>query len=151
MTTPRFRSVVSLATALSITLSLGACASASPQFVSDAAVPADDAPRTVRFDNTGREYVHVYLISQQRQWLLGRVEPGARSSLRIPAEAMSEDMEWMQIAVVVGERVSLGATQASRRLITIVQPRTDLFGQRWTFSQTPATGQLTSLPVVGRR
>ena len=151
MTTPRIRSVVSLAAALSLTLTLGACATASPQLASDAAMHADDAPRTVRFDNAGREYVHVYLISEQREWLLGRVEPGARSSLRIPAEATSEDAGWMQIAVVVGERVTLGARQASRKLITIVQPGTDLFGQRWTFSQTPATGQLTSLPAVGAK
>jgi hypothetical protein len=151
MTTPRIRSVVSLAAALSITLALGACAAASPQLVSDAAVRADDVPRTVRFDNAGRDYVHVYLIGERREWLLGRVEPGARTTLRIPEEAVSEDAGSIQLAVVVGERVTLGAKQASRLAITIPQPGAALLGQRWTYSQSPASGQLTSLPEVGRQ
>ena len=147
MTTPRIRPLVSLVAALSITLTLGACASASPRLATDGVMTATDAPRSIRFDNTGREYVHVYLVSEQREWLLGRVEPGARSSLRLPADALSENVGWMQLAVVVGERVNLGAKRATRSIITIVQPGSDLFGQRWTFSQTSAVGQLTSLPL----
>lgn len=147
MTTPRIRSLVSLAAALSITMALGACATGASHLATDASLNADDTPRTLRFDNTGREYVHVYLISEQREWLLGRVEPGARSTLRIPAEAASEDAGLMQLEVVIGEPVTFGAKRASRMAITIVQPASDLFAQRWTFSQIPATGQLTSLPA----
>ncbi|MDQ2665474.1 MAG: hypothetical protein M3Z05_05645 [Gemmatimonadota bacterium] len=147
MTTPRIRSLVSLAAALSFTMTLGACATGAPHFATDTSLSADDALRALRFDNTGREYVHVYLISEQREWLLGRVEPGARSTLRIPAEATSDDAGGMQLEVVIGEPVTFGAKRASRMAITTVQPGSDLFAQRWTFSQIPAMGQLTSLPA----
>ncbi|CAN5902868.1 hypothetical protein BH11GEM2_BH11GEM2_34350 [soil metagenome] len=147
MTTPRIRPVVSLAAALCVALTMGACASAPSHFASDASAAVDDGPRTVRFDNTGREFVHVYLIGAQREWHLGRVEPGARKTLRIPDEALADDAGSMQLAVIVGERVTLGAKRASRTILTIAQPGAGLLGQRWTFSQTPATGQLTSLPV----
>ena len=148
MTTPRIRPVVSLATALCVALTMGACASAPPHIASDVSdSSADAAPQSVRFDNTGREFVHVYLIGQEREWLLGRVEPGARKTMRIPDEALADDAGMMQIAVIVGERVSLGAKRASRTIFTVAQPRGSLLSQRWTFSQTPATGQLTSLPA----
>jgi hypothetical protein len=147
MTTPRVRFLVSLATALTVSLTLGACASAPSHFASDAPASLDDAAHNVRFDNTGREFVHVYLIGAQREWHLGRVEAGARSTLRIPDEALSEEAGFMQLEVIVGERVTLGARTASRKILTIAQPGASLVGQRWTFSQTPATGQLTSLPA----
>src|SRR3954471_14570606 len=145
MTTPRIRSVVSLGAALMIAISLGACASGSPHVASDAFASSDGAPRSLRFDNTGREFVHVYLIGEQREWLLGRVEPGARKTMRIPDDAMTEDAGFLQLAVVVGERVTLGARTSTRRILTIAQPGADLLSQRWTFTQSPATGLLTSV------
>ncbi len=147
MTTPRIRSVVSLTAALTMAVTLGACATATPRFASDVSASADEGPRSVRFDNTGREFVHVYLIGQEREWLLGRVEPGARKTMRIPDEALADDTGMMQLVIIVGERVTLGARQASRTIRTVVQPRSSLLEQRWTFSQTPAQGQLTSLPA----
>ena len=147
MTTPRIRSLVSFAAALAISASLGACASAPSHIASDATASADGTPLSVHFDNTGREYVHVYLVGARREWRLGRVEPGARTTLRIPVEALTDDAGSIQLAVVVGERITLGAARASRRAITIPQPGAALLEQRWTYSQTPATGQLTSLPV----
>ena len=148
MTTPRIRPVVSLAAALCVALTIGACATAPSHFASDVSASTDDAaPHSMRFDNTGREFVHVYLIGEQREWHLGRVEPGARSTLRIPDEALAEDAGSMQLAVIVGERVTLGAKRASRTILTIAQPSAALLGQRWMFSQTSATGQLTSLPA----
>ncbi|CAN5314426.1 hypothetical protein BH09GEM1_BH09GEM1_32310 [soil metagenome] len=147
MTTPRISSVVSLVAALGITFTLGACVSANPRVASDVSASADPRPQTIRFDNTGREFVHVYLVGAKREWLLGRVEPGARASLRVPEEAMTDDAGSMQLAVLVGARVTLGAVRASRMAITIAQPGAALLDQRWTYSQTSATGQLTSLPV----
>ena len=145
MTTPRIRSVVSLTAAACFALSIGACATANPRLASDASALPQDTPQMIRFDNTGREYVHVYLIGEQREWLLGRVEPGARKSMRVPDEALADDAGFMQLAVIVGERVTLGARRTSRTILTIAQPRASLLGQRWSFSQTPATGQLTSV------
>jgi hypothetical protein len=34
------------------------------------------ASLTIRFDNAAQSYVDVYLIGQQREWRLGRVEAG---------------------------------------------------------------------------
>jgi hypothetical protein len=47
--------------------------------------------------------------------------------------------------------VTLGAKQASRLAITIPQAGAAYLGQRWTYSQSPASGQLTSLPDAGRQ
>src|SRR5688500_14555417 len=104
MTTPRVRAIVSraarrslarLAAATTLTVALGACAGgpppgASPATAAAAAAAVAGRSPTIRFDNEARLPVHVYLITERREWLLGRVEPGARASLRIPAHALSE-------------------------------------------------------------
>ena len=149
MTTSRMYSLVSLAAALAITLTVGACTSASGRapLALDAAAPADGLPVTVRFDNDARDYVHVYLVSEKREWLLGRVEPGARVTLRIPDAAFEEGAS-IQLAVAVAGHVSLRAAREAPAAITILQPTNAIFSQRWTYSQTLATGRLTSLPVA---
>src|SRR3982751_1392357 len=106
MTTPRTRSLVSLAAALALTMALGGCASATPHLVPDASVSVDEPPPVVHFDNDSRDYVQVYLVGIRRDWLLGRAAPGARATLRIPEEALSEDAGQMRIAVVVGAYVT---------------------------------------------
>ena len=148
MTTLRTRSLVSLAAALAITFTVG-CASASTRapIAFDAAAPADGLPLTVRFDNDARDYVHVYLIGEKREWLLGRVEPGARVTLRIPDDAVAEDGASIQLAVVSGGHASLRAAREAPAAITILQPADAILSQRWNYSQTLATGRLTSLPV----
>ena len=149
MTTLRTRSLVSLAAALAITFTVGGCASASTRtpIAFDTAAPADGLPLTVRFDNDARDYVHVYLIGEKREWLLGRVEPGARATLRIPDDAAAEDGASIQLAVVSGAHVSLRAAREAPAAITILQPADAILSQRWTYSQTLATGRLTSLPA----
>lgn len=149
MTTPRFGSLVSLATALTISLTLGACAGTSARLAPDASDSAYDPP-LVRFDNDARDHVHVYLVGTQREWLLARVAPGARAILRIPEAALAEDQGSMRLAVLAGDRMTLRAAGDARAAITIEQPAASLAAQRWTFSQTLATGQLTALGL-GRR
>jgi hypothetical protein len=157
MTTPRIRSLVSLAAALTVTFTLGGCASAPSGRAWDGPAPTDGPPLAVRFDNDARDYVHVYLIGDQREWLLGRVEPGARATLRIPEDALAENAGPMRLAVLVGERVTLRAAGKPLAATAISQPAAEILSQRWTFSQMLATGQLTSLRLgrpgaeVGRR
>ena len=146
MTTPRIRSLVSLAAALTVTLTLG-CASAPSRLADDGPARTDALPLAIRFDNEARDKVQVYLVSAQREWLLGRVEPGARATLRIPEAALAGNPEAMWLAVLTGERVSLRAAGEARAAITIAQPAVDILAQRWTFSQPLAKGQLTSLPL----
>lgn len=147
MTTPRIRSLVSLAAALTAALTLGACASAPSRLAVEQPAFADELPLTFRFDNEAHDYVHVYLITPQRQWLLGRVEAGARATLRIPDMALAEDAGSVRLAVLVGEHVTQQAATTARATITIPQPATMILSQRWTFSNALAPGQLTPLPL----
>jgi hypothetical protein len=143
MTTPRIPSLVSLAAALTLTLALGGCASAPSRLAWDEPTPTDGPPLTVRFDNEAHDYVHVYLVGARREWLLGRVEPGARATLRIPDTALTGDEGSMQLAVLVGERMTQRVAGDARAATTIAQPAAAILSQRWTFSPTLASEQLT--------
>ena len=147
MTTPRIRSLVSLAAALTVTLTLSACASAPSRLVREEPANSEGQPLAIRFDNDARDYVHVYLVSDQRQWLLARVAPGARATLRIPEEALADAAGRMRLAVLTGERVTLWAPSEASAAITLAQPAAAFRSQRWTFSQALANGQLTALPL----
>jgi hypothetical protein len=147
MTTQRTRSLVSLAAALAVTLALGGCISAPSGFALDESAFADGAPHTVRFDNGARQYVHVYLVGEKREWLLGRVEPGARVTLQIPEAALAENPGFMRLAVLTGAHMTLRAASDPRAAITIPQPAPGIASQRWTFSQ----GQLTPLRLGATR
>jgi hypothetical protein len=148
MTTPRMSSLVSLAAALTITLMLGGCASTASSVAQEAPAPMGARPLTVRFDNDARDYVHVYLVGEQRQWLLARVAPGARAMLRIPDDALAGDVDRMRLAVLAGERVTLWAPGDARATMTLAQPMAAFLSQRWTFSQALTSGQLTPLPIA---
>jgi len=141
MTTPRIRTLVSLAAAL--TLTLPGCTSVSAH---EATVASDAAPLAFRFDNGAREFVHVYLVGAQREWLLGRVEPGAHGTLRMPAEALAEDAGTMRLAVLTGQRATLRAISEPRAVVTPdAQPAAEILSQRWSFAQTVGRSQLTAL------
>jgi hypothetical protein len=135
MTTPYRRAFVSAAATLIIALALAACVRPLPPR------PHDDRALTFRFDNDGREHVHVYLIGVERQWLLGRVEPGAIATLRIPMEAIEARASFVRLAVLTGERVTLEASRHPRATLTIAQPVAAVLAQSWRFSE----GSLTSL------
>lgn len=144
MTTIRSRSLVSLAAALTLTVALGGCAGNPTRGALNDPAPVAAKPATIRFQNEAREYVHVYLVGQNRQWLLGRVEPGARATLRIPADAIADDTWQMQLAVVAGSRVTLQVASKPGAQVTIAQSADQLLAQKWTFSQTLANGQATA-------
>ena len=135
MTTPCRRAFVSLAVTITIMLALGACASASSRPVPGGLISTDARPLTIRFDNLARESVHVYLIGARREWLLGRVEPGAIRSLRIPEAALAEVSTTVQLAVIAGEPATTQAARHARATLTIAQPASAILSQRWTFSQ----------------
>jgi hypothetical protein len=139
MPTLRRRALVSLAAAMTATLTLGACFHLAS--MPDEPLSIDDALLKLRFDNGGREHVHVYLIGEKRQWLLGRVEPGAIAILQIPEESLAEDATFVRLAVIVGERITHQAARHPRARLTLAQPASAILSQRWIFSQ----GSLTSL------
>jgi hypothetical protein len=147
MTTPRTRALVSLAATMTITLALGACVRAPSRMALDGPAPMEGRSLAIRFDNDTREHVHVYLIGRQREWLLGRVEPGAIAMLRIPEASLAGDSGFVQLAVLTGERVTLQAARDTRATFTIAQPVSAILSQRWRFAQ----GQLTPLGPWGPR
>ena len=137
MTTPRPHARVSLA---ALTLALAACATAPAR-------PTAGAALALRFDNEAREHVHVYLVGERREWLLGRVAPGARATLRIPAAALADSPGFVRLAVLPGGRLTQQSVAEARAAVTIAQPARALASQRWWFSQATAQpqapGQLT--------
>ena len=145
MTTPRTLSLVSLALALSATLALGGCASAPSRHAPEGIALSEGAQLAFRFDNEARDNVHVYLVGAKREWLLGRVAPGARATLRIPEEALAENPGFMRLAVLAGQHATLRAAAERRAAISMEQPAAAILSQRWTFSQTLEKGQLNAL------
>jgi hypothetical protein len=139
MTTQYRRALVSLTATLTLTLALG-CARQSSRTVVDGASRMNARPFTVRFENEAREYVHVYLIGETREWLLGRVEPGAVRALQIPDEAL-RNSAFVRLAVLTGDRMTFQSARRSGATLTIAQPSSVILSQRWKFSQ----GQLTTL------
>ena len=127
MTTPSRRAFVSLAV-LTLTLAAGACVRARPM-----SAPVIEAV-TVRFDNLSRERVHVYLIGLKRDWMLGRVEPGAVSSLRIPDPALAEGESFVRLAVIAGARATLTPSRHPGAKVTLAQPVSGIMAQQWRFS-----------------
>ena len=141
MTTSCRSAFVSIAATMAFTVALGACVRAPSRPVPDALLSTDARPLTIRFDNLARERVDVYLIGATREWLLGRVEPGAIATLRIPEAAVAEGSMFVRLAVLAGERQTFEAARHPRARLTVAQPASAILSQRWSFSQ----GQLTSL------
>ena len=140
MTTSSRRAFVSIAATIAITLALGACVRASSHTVSDP-ISTDAGPLTIRFDNLGLERVDVYLIGGKREWVLGRVEPGAVASLRIPEGAFADGSKFLRLAVIANEPVTFQAARNPRAKLTIALPPAAIVSQQWNFSQ----GELTSV------
>ena len=141
MTTPRLHALVSLASTIVLTLGLGACTGAPARAGLNDPSPVEATSLAIRFDNQARDYVHVYLVGQRREWLLGRVAPGATAALRIPDDALEEETGFVRLAVVTGAHVTLQAARDPRAQMTMAQLATTLASQRWQIAQ----GQLTSL------
>jgi hypothetical protein len=139
MPTLRRRALVSLAAAMTAALTLGACYQAAS--VRDGPLSMDEALLRFRFDNGGREHVHVYLIGEKREWLLGRVEAGAIATLRIPEQSLVENASFVRLVVIEGEGITLQAARNPRARVTLAQPASAILSQQWMFSQ----GSLTSL------
>ena len=134
MLTLRRRAYVSL-----IALSLAAACFKAP--AGGAPSPRGDASLAIRFDNDGREHVHVYLIGEKREWLLGRVEAGAVAMLPVPEASLSGNQSFVRLVVIAGEGVTLSAARHARGMPTLAQPVSAILSQDWRFSR----GSLSSL------
>lgn len=152
MIAPRTNSLLSLAAALTLALSQSACASGAARPSSGLTAAAASAPSpTMRFSNTAGDYVHVYLVSPRRQWLLGRVEAGANATLRIPAAALDENGGWLRVAVIVGQRVTPQVASDPSAAITSALPPEGMLTRRWVYSSKIGTGQIVEVSTGGPR
>ena len=138
MPTLRRRALVSVIVTMSIPRTVAACVQAAAR---GGPSRTDDVALAIRFDNDAREHVHVYLIGEKREWLLGRVEPGAIAMLRIPEESLAGNPTLVRLVVIAGEGVTLNAARHVRATPTLAQPVSAILSQQWRFSQ----GTLTSL------
>src|SRR5690348_5228645 len=144
-------SLLSLVAALGVTVLLG-CASAPPAVAWDGSTVTSERPLTLRFENEAQNYVDVYLVNDRQQWRLGRIAPGARTTLRVPEEALDVTAGFARLAVLEGVQFSADAARDPRATFTIVQSTSQLLAQRWTFWQTPlASPELLSAPADARR
>jgi hypothetical protein len=123
-------------------LALGGCAPASSQLKAGEPALVALPPRVIPFENTTGDYVRVYLVSEQREWFLGRVERGARVGLRMPAESLAPDAGYMKLVVLVGAPQSYPAAQDPRAAIAFSLPVSQLVRRQWSFSP----GLLTAEP-----
>jgi hypothetical protein len=138
MITLRRGAFVSLAATLGMTAALGACAPMAARVPEPSALQTPD--RMIRFSNDAGDYVHVYLIGDRRQWLLGRVEQGAVATLRVPDDALTRSTSFMQLAVIAGDRVTLQAARSPRARLTLAQPAHTIASQQWRFAQGELIG-----------
>ena len=147
MLTPAGRLTVS-AISLAATLALGACARGpAPTTWSGAATTIGEGT-TIPFVNEAETYVDVYLVGETREWWLGRVAPGARTTLRIRGEVLTATSGYLRLAVLAGAPLTVQAARDPRATLTIAQSRQSLLDQRWTFRQSQAAApELFGAPV----
>lgn len=133
---PASTKIRALLAALSLAqLPLAACATggATPTAASAAARPV------VLVDNAGTAWLDVYLLDDTRDWHLGRLAPGARGTLRLPAGAAS-GTGMVRLAVMSGAAQTLTPGRDARAVVSLAQPVAALSGQRWSFAQGALTG-----------
>ena len=135
MITPAGRLTVS-GLSLVAMLALGACAGGPAPMTWDRTAESTRQGGTIRFVNEAESYVDVYLVGETRQWWLGRVAPGARTTLRISNEALSVMSGYLRLAVLAGAPITMQAARDPRATLTIAQPRQSLLDQGWTFRQS---------------
>jgi hypothetical protein len=121
-------------------VSLGACAtrSAGPATPSTAAAAARPV---IVAENEGRDWLDVYVLHELGEWYLGRLAPGARATLPLPAALRGDVSPTVRLAVLPGAARTTHPSRDPRTVVSIAQPVSAVLGQRWTFVQ----GQLTGL------
>ena len=141
MITTCWRGFVSIGATITMTLALGACISAGAHPAQQRSISTEADLLSIHFDNLSTQTVDVYLIGERREWMLGRVAPGAVATLRLPDEVFLPGSTMVRLAVLAGEPARFDAARDPRTVFTIGQPASAILTQRWTFSQ----GNITSL------
>ena len=125
-------SLVTLTVTWAATLALVGCAHGPAPVTWDGAAAAPEGS-AVRFVNEAQTYVDVYLVSETRELWLGRVGPGAQTTLRVPAGALDALSGFIRLAVLAGAPMTFQPSHDPRATFTIAAPPMNVLAQRWTF------------------
>lgn len=147
MLTPATRATVSALVMFTATLGLGGCAGRATSAARDDAFVTPERRLVIRFDNEAQRYVDVYLIGERRQWYLGRVAAGAKTTLRIPPTAVETADEVMRLAVLSETPQSIQVLRDPRATLTIAQPASYLVSQSWTYWPKQTSPELIGAPI----
>ncbi len=125
--------------ALLAALAVGACA---PRAAVPASAAATAAVRpTIVAENGGGDWLDVYLVDEVRDWYLGRLAPGAKTALPLPADAVrSRGTGMVRLAVLAGAERTVRASRDARAVITVPQPVASRREPRGTCAHRPLTG-----------
>jgi hypothetical protein len=139
MTTLHMRAFGALLTALV----LDGCASVTAR--SNARPSQAEVRSAIEVDNQSRDRIDVYVITQEREWHLGRLAPGAKARLAMRDRAETGAIGMIQLAIIASASRSLRPSRDARAIVSLKQPTTEVLGQRWVFAE----GRLTGLPPRG--
>lgn len=150
MLTTGIRAAVSFVT-LSSTLMFGACGRSASFIAQNDPLATVGRGFTVAFENEAQTYADVYFVGEQRQLWLGRVAPGALTTLQIPVAALLDNSGYVRLAVLAGAPRTAQPASDPRATLSIAQPVSTLLAQRWTFRKLELalpeiTGQPTRSP-----
>jgi hypothetical protein len=151
MLTPATRATVSVLAVFAATLTLGGCASRAARTSLDDAFVTPERRLIIRFDNEAQTYVDVYLVGERRQWHLGRVAAGSKTTLRIPVAAVEESTEFVRLAVLSEAPPSMQVLRDPHATLTIAQPAFRLTEQSWTYWPKLSSPELFGAPIRGGR
>jgi hypothetical protein len=151
MLTPRARALVSrlsLAAAMTLPFALGACAGGASSAALDGGGRVARAfTPTIAFENEGHVQVDVYLVTDRRQWRLGRVAAGERTTLRVPAESLEPMPGLARLVALPDAPRSMEAERDPRAALTSSQPVSEILAQQWKFWSP----QMGSARLLGAR
>lgn len=140
MTTLQMRALGALLTALL----LDGCASVSAR--PDVRSREAEAMSAIQVDNQSRDRIDIYVITETREWHVGRLDPGAKAWLSVRDRAEIGGAGMIQLAVIADASLSQKPSRDARAIVTLKQPMSELLGQRFVFAE----GSLTELPSRGR-
>ena len=97
---------------------------------------AEPAPRVqIQVDNDSRDGIDVYLVSDTREWFVGRVAPGAKTWLPVPERALTWSPGMVRLVALPNGPRSMRALREPRAVVSLSQPAAALIDQRWAFTQ----------------
>ncbi|HMC55110.1 MAG TPA: hypothetical protein VKH19_08080 [Gemmatimonadaceae bacterium] len=98
------------------------------------------------FHNSSGNRIQVYLVADNAEWLLGRLEPYETARLRVPQPARAEERQMVSLVVIRGWSRALDARQRADAPRSLREVHQELVGQDWMF----VNGQLAG-PRVAQR